>query len=98
MSLVTSAVSTNGNFSNVTTEVLNNAYLQNFAGGADGDVLMWKELTHSWEPQAPVVGTNVFVAPVDNNAEYYPTLVSNDYGSLPLNTNLDLKYNPGTKI
>lgn len=98
MSLLTSSVATNGDFKNVATEVLNNAFLKNFAGGADGDVLMWNELTHSWEPQAPVVGTNVFVSPVDNNAEYYPTLVSHEHGSLPLNTNLDITYNPGTKI
>lgn len=98
MSLITSAVATNGNFLNVTTEVLNNAYLQNFAGGADGDILTWNQIGHSWEPQTPTGGTNVYVSPVVNNAEYYPTFVADEQGSIPLNTNLDLKYNPGTKI
>ena len=98
MSLLTSSVATNGSFTNVATNVLNNAFLTNFAGGADGDILTWNELTKSWEPQTPTGGTNVFVSPVVNNAEYYPTFVSHEHGSLPLNTNLDLTYNPGTKI
>ena len=80
------------------THTLNEAGLHNFTGGVDGDVLTWNDGTNSWEPQAPTSGTNVFVSPVTTNANFYPTLANHDHGSLPLNTNLDLFYNPGTQI
>jgi hypothetical protein len=80
------------------THSLNEAGLHNFTGGVDGDVLTWNDGTNSWEPQAPTSGTNVFVSPVTTNANFYPTLANHDHGSLPLNTNLDLFYNPGTQI
>jgi hypothetical protein len=80
------------------TQTLNAAGLSNFAEGTDGDVLTWNEGTNSWEPHTPTGGTNVFVSPVTTNADFYPTLASHDHGSLPLNTNLGLIYNPGTQI
>ena len=52
-----------------------------------------------WEPQAPVpIGTDVHVAPDVTNAEFYPVFVPNEHGSVPLKTNLQLTFNPGTSV
>lgn len=98
MSLVSETVSTTAQFQTVDTAVLNHAYLHDFAEGKDGDVLTWNKLTLSWEPQTPTAGTNVYVIDVDTNADFYPTFTETEHGSAPLNTNLQLKYNPGTNI
>lgn len=102
MSLLTETKSVVGDFQYLNVDALqvrtlNTAKLYNFAGGNSGDVLTWNEPLNQWEP-LPGVAANVIVTPVINNAEYYPTFAPTDQGTVPLNTNLKLTFNPGAQV